>query len=239
MINNCIKFILNWIIPYRCVICKQFQHDNANFIEHEPIICKKCISIMPYLQTGCAQCNLPIKSGELCGKCLTNTIYFDITYSPYAYTFPIDKMIHQLKYAGKIDLIKPLASMMASHIQQYHDKANLPELLIAVPSHPSRLRQRGFNQSLELTKHISKLLKINYLKQAIVKTKSSPPQASLSLKKRHSAIRNSFKINHKITARHVAIIDDVMTTGATASELARTLKHNGVEYVEIWCLARA
>lgn len=129
--------------------------------------------------------------------------------------------------------------MMVRHIQQYRNTTTLPELLIAVPLHPLKLKQRGFNQALELTKYISKLTEINYVKQHVIKAKVTPPQASLNLKKRHKAVRNSFQIKQTINAKHIAIIDDVMTSGATTSELARILKRDGVKYVEVWCLARA
>lgn len=240
MINNCLKNILSHIIPHRCIVCKAFANNSEPPLNpYAPNMCSECRQALPELKYACAKCCQPIHIGELCGKCITESHYFDIVYCAYAYNFPIDKLIHQIKYGDKPEMIRCLGDLLIDHIHQHRDIRTPPELLIPVPSHPSRIRQRGFNQSLELTKHLSSKLNITFLRHSIAKCKATSPLASLNLKKRQVAIRNSFRVKQPVNAKHVAIVDDVMTSGATASELARTLKRDGVKYVEVWCIARA
>lgn len=115
----------------------------------------------------------------------------------------------------------------------------MPECIIPVPLHRRRLRQRGFNQALEIAKPLAKKLQLPVDFKTCIRTKHTRPQSELSAKKRQQNIKNAFTLKKPITAKHVAIVDDVMTTGNTVTELSALLRNNGVTTIEIWCCARA
>lgn len=112
-----------------------------------------------------------------------------------------------------------------------------PDLLIPVPMHIRKLRERGFNQSLEITKCLSKLLSIPYSNQIIIKHRATPPQAQQTLSFRQKNLKGCFKYHQKTGAKHIAIVDDVITSGATVTEITKILKRNGVDYVQAWGVA--
>jgi ComF family protein len=118
-------------------------------------------------------------------------------------------------------------------------QTDLPEAIIPVPMHHSRVRFRGFNQALEIARPISRELSIPILSNVICKSRKTVPQTQLGEKARKRNLYNSFTINDPINARHVAILDDVITTSATMNELARTLKQHGVHTVSAWSCARS
>lgn len=114
-----------------------------------------------------------------------------------------------------------------------------PQLLIPVPLHPKRYRERGFNQAIEISRHLSSNLNIPLAMNLCVRHRITPPQTSLGKKERKTNLRNAFRLAAPIATDHVAIIDDIVTTGATVTELTKTLKKAGVKRTEIWCIARA
>jgi len=114
-----------------------------------------------------------------------------------------------------------------------------PELIVPVPLHRERLRERGFNQSLEIARQVGKQLNLKIDYRSVIRVKPTPTQTDLPLKKRRSNVRNAFKVNRSIEARHITLLDDVVTTGSTTDELARCLKQSGVERVDVWTVTRA
>jgi ComF family protein len=112
-----------------------------------------------------------------------------------------------------------------------------PDALIAVPMHISRLRERGYNHSTLIAQHLSKTLKIPLLRHTLIKSKATTAQAKQSLQQRKKNLIGSFKVKKIIHAKNVAIVDDVVTTGSTADEIAKILKKNGVDYVQVWGIA--
>ena len=103
--------------------------------------------------------------------------------------------------------------------------------------HPKRLRERGYNHSQLIAKHLSKELGIPLLDNSLIKTKHTSTQASQSLKQRQKNLLGSFKVKKKLMLEHLAVVDDVVTTGATAEEIAKILKKNGVDYIQVWGIA--
>jgi len=123
--------------------------------------------------------------------------------------------------------------------QQRLDEAEQPERLIPVPLHPSRYRSRGFNQAIEIARPISTTLKIPMDNHAVKRVINTHSQSELHAKERHKNIRGAFQVKKSIDAKHIAIIDDVITTGSTVTELAKVLKKAGVERIDVWSFARA
>jgi len=149
----------------------------------------------------------------------------------------VDRLIHAFKFAGQLHIATVLGELMAGRILDTN--VPLPELLIPVPLHPIRLRERGFNQALELARVISNKLTIPIDYRSCERSRKTVAQSLLPAKERHQNIKGAFTVHHPFKVKSVAIIDDVMTTGHTVNELASVLKDAGVDHVQVWAVARA
>lgn len=208
-----------------CILCGAFSH--------EGVWCAACDADLPYLgETHCPVCALPSPSGATCGRCLRHAPGFEDAAAVFAYAFPLDKLIQAAKFSGRLVLIDRLADALAQRIH------NRPDAIIAMPLHPLRLRERGFNQSLLLAQRISKKLKIPLLSNACERTRNTSPQSTLPWQERGKNMRNAFSCSADLDEKHIAIVDDVMTTGASIEELARTLRRAGAAQVSAWVVAR-
>jgi ComF family protein len=170
--------------------------------------------------------------GDICGACLQKTPPFGHTVAAFTYAFPIDKLIGALKFHENLTLVNCLADALARQVEL------LPDCIVAMPLHPQRLRERGFNQSLLLAKRISKTLAIPLLHDACLRTRNTTPQSSLPWKERDKNVRAAFSCSIDFTGQHVAIVDDVMTTGSSAGELAKVLRECGATQISAWVVAR-
>lgn len=215
-----------------CVLC--------NDVAEEISLCESCQQDLPKIQYSCYQCGLPFKekiNDTLCGQCQQSSPPIDYLISSLAYDYPVDYLVSQLKFNRNLTFAKILSQLLLNTLQsQQHE---LPDLIIPVPLHKKRLRKRGFNQALEIARPIAKILNIPLNKQVIKRTKQTEAQSLLNAIERKKNLRQSFKIIKSITAKHVVIIDDVVTTGATVFELAKLLKKSRVEKVGVWAVARA
>ena len=197
-------------------------------------LCSACFKDLPSLPIAhCPQCALPSPEAHLCGHCLRSPPAFDLTYGLFSYEYPVDAMLQRYKYQHRLSMAARFAELMAIKI-----KCNtIPDLLIPMPLHPLRLRERGFNQSLEIAKQLNRHLHIE-VDISCQRVKAAPPQASLPLKARVKNMKNAFACKRRYDGLRIALIDDVMTTGASMNELAKTLKAAGAEHVECWVIAR-
>ena len=197
-------------------------------------LCPHCMSTLPHLHNACPRCAAPTHNNALCGKCLQNPPAQDATTSVFAYTYPIDRLISDFKYHDKLFLTQ----FFAYHIAKKVKHQPLPDMLIPVPLHPKRLRQRGYNQSLLLAKVIAKHLAIPVSYNKLIRIKNSVAQASLTPAKRKQNVKHAFKLQDDRLPRHVALIDDVLTTGYTAHAAASALRKAGIARIELWTIAR-
>lgn len=204
-------------------------------------LCSDCLNNLTWAPANsCPQCGL-ISDGSLCGSCISSPPVFDATITVFLYAYPIDAMIQRYKYSETLSLSQTFGQLLNEKIRLTNN-FNAIDLIIPMPMHPTRLKERGFNQALEVAKVLDKLLcknksrKLDY-KSAIRQT-LTPPQASLPLKDRVKNIKGAFKINKDLSGKRIAIVDDVMTTGASLNELAKTLKKAGATHVECWVIAR-
>jgi ComF family protein len=172
---------------------------------------------------------------DYCGRCISSPQPYDECFCPYQFESPISEQIRDFKYHERPELAKPLAQVLAREISA--NQLELPDLLVPVPMHLSRLRSRGYNQSARLAQELGKILSIEADYNLLIKTHNTTPQAKLGLNQRSINLKGSFTVKHSVQARKVAIVDDVVTTGATAAEIAKILKRNGVEYVQVWGIA--
>lgn len=161
--------------------------------------------------------------------------YFNQTVAGYLYEEPLKTLLKEFKFKQQLFLSKFLAQLIIKSIKA--EPESLPECLIPIPLDNNRLKQRGFNQALEIAKIISKQLSIPIDYKSCIRIKNTLPQASLSASLRKSNIKNAFKCQ-KLNYTHIAIVDDIMTTGETANELAKKLKQQEIKVIELWCCAK-
>jgi len=224
VLNHC-SSLAQWALPASCVLCGTGAAQD-NF-------CAPCKAALPHLcRARCEVCALPLTSGTLCGACLKQPPAYDKVCVQHAYAFPLDALIRAYKYGGDLALAHVLADQMPGAA------APAVDALIPMPLAHARLRERGFNQALELARVIGRRLGVPILADACRKVVDTAPQAALPWSQRARNVRGVFVCDAELGGLRVAVVDDVMTTGATLNELARNLKRAGALHVSGWMLAR-
>jgi ComF family protein len=188
---------------------------------------------------ACVRCAEPLQlaAAEPCGACLRRLPRFDATFCGFRYEYPIDHMVRTLKYHGGLAHARVLGELLAERLSA----ASMlkPTMLLPVPLASGRFRERGYNQAIELGRSLERRLGIPMRADLLVRTRETSEQAGLPRLARRRNIRAAFDLQHAIQAEHVALIDDVITTGSTVNELAKLLKKSGVRRVDVWAVARA
>jgi ComF family protein len=174
-----------------------------------------------------------------CGRCLRKPPPIDRVHAAFRYGFPVDRLLPRFKFhhdlaAGR-ELAEAMRAMLAGDLA---DAAARPGALIPVPLHPARLRERGYNQALEVARPLAKAFSIPLQHEALQRIRHIPPQSGLGALARRRNPRGAFAVSIESLPAHVALVDDVMTTGATLHECARVLKRAGVQRVDAWVAAR-
>lgn len=216
------------ILPAQpCVLCASMSD--------EGLWCKACDASLPYLnEPHCPICALPTLQGEMCGRCLSHPPIFTHTEVVFGYAFPLDKLIQAMKYGEQLALANGFAKKLAQRIE----KNNLPDFIIPMPLHPARLKERGFNQSLLLAEKVTQELNLKLLPNACQRVRDTPSQSSLKWKERDKNVRNAFHCDVDLTGKRIALVDDVMTTGASLNALAKVIKKAGAAEIHTWIVAR-
>lgn len=216
------------IFKEQCTLCQA----SPTAIPHA--LCQLCLDELPYQHSNsCRQCGVATQ-GEICGQCLKRQPYFDETHALFSYQFPLDQLLQHYKYNEALHLGQTFGKLLSTSFAF----TNI-DIIIPMPLHRNRLKARGFNQSLEMAKVIAKQTNIPLDVDGCQKVKDRPPQASLAYKDRIKNIKKAFLCNKTYHGLHVAIVDDVMTTGATLNELSSMLKQAGAAKVSCYVLARA
>ncbi len=219
------------LLKQNCLLCASPQANQTG-------LCGACLADLPWHPpSSCPQCGLA-SDGNVCGSCIGSPPDFDATSAVFLYSFPIDAMMQRYKYGNMLSLSQTFGQLLSEKIRPASLNNGLIDLVIPMPMHPARIKERGFNQALE----IAKILTRNHAEKldfkSVIRQKLTPPQASLPLKERVKNIKGAFKVNGDFSGKRIAIVDDVMTTGASLNELAKTLKKTGASHVECWVVAR-
>jgi ComF family protein len=204
------------------------------------LLCPACAADLPRWQLACCPCCArPTVHGEICGRCLSKPPSLDVTHAAYRYEFPLDKLIQAFKYGHRLALGAYFGRQLAAHLAQFAaPRANI-DRIIPLPLHGERLRTRGFNQALELARPISAQWQIPIDKTSCQRIRNTPAQADLPWRQRLRNIRGAFHCSADLSGQRILLIDDVMTTGASLNECARTLKLHGAAEVTALVVARA
>ena len=240
MIKNILKNISNLVYPRICVACKKTLGED----QPTNYICYSCLSAIqknkpPFCQI-CGR-HLDPKKGfsSLCVKCKRSRYAFDRAFSPCSYSGTTRELIQLLKYKNKIYLAKPLAGFLVEFIKEYDFPIDMADLIVPIPLHKRKLREREFNQSQLLAKHVSDEFNVRLSDGNLFRIKDNQAQAELTDEKRWENVMGIFGLNNPIefSNKTIILIDDVITTGATVSEAASTLKENGANLVFVLTLA--
>jgi len=229
-LERAVATIINFLLPQVCVVCKAKAESN---------LCVRCRTKLPRINYGCTCCGRELSQNALiCGECLKHPPPFTHTIAPFFYAPPIDQLIIALKFHGHLLNAKLLGELLAEHLSTYYRNHPKPELIIPVPLHRTRLQERGFNQALEIAKPIAKKLNLPLERYHCKRIKNTAAQTSLTAEERHANVKKAFLIAGKIPA-HIAVIDDVVTTGSTIVEFCKALRCSGAITIDVWCCAKS
>jgi ComF family protein len=219
--------LLSAWLPVPCVFCGSAGAHGG--------ICLGCRADLPGVEDArCPVCAIATPAAQVCGQCLKAPPAFAHSVAAASYAFPLDAAIVRLKYGKDLGLVGALGRLLHAAVQA----EPRPDIVVPMPLSPARLRTRGFNQAAELARVVAETLQIPLVPDAAARTRDAPPQASLPLAERAKNVRGAFSCTRNVKGVKVALVDDVMTTGASLDELARELRRAGAEAVCCWVLAR-
>lgn len=233
MVNKWLKIVQRFVkhclqFPIDCLFC--CQPSMRAFA-----LCTRCEQLLPWLGAVCPCCALPQDDEQNGCQCVKKAPSYDALQALFDYAWPIKNIIAKWKYGGQLHF-----AMMLAHFMIQRLKPRYPiDCVIPVPLHPQKLRQRGFNQSIELAVPIAMHLNIPLDRRSCTRMINTASQSHLDRAGRQKNIKSSyFAISPEFKAKHVLIIEDIVTTGATINALSGALKSQGVQTVEIWCCCR-
>lgn len=201
----------------------------------DALLCTACDADLPRLAGPlCPRCALASPSGQVCGRCLARAPHYDATVAALAYRFPADVLVHALKFQGELALAPLLGGLLAAAVA---DTARV-DVVIPVPLSPRRLADRGCNQAMELARPAARARGARLDPALCERARDTPAQLGLPYAERAANVRGAFAAPRLLAGLSVAVVDDVMTTGATLDEIARTLKAAGAASVVNWVVAR-
>ena len=219
-----------WVLPLRCLLCGA---PGAGGMD----LCADCAAELPRNRSCCARCALPLATpAALCGECQRRLPPWDAAWAPFRYGWPLDRLESRYKFGADLAAGRVLSMLW----QREPCPIRLPQLLLSVPLHHSRLRRRGYNQALELARPLARAAGVPLRHDALLRRRSTAAQTELDAVARRRNVHGAFAVREGVALpAHVAVLDDVMTTGATLAECARVLRRAGVQRVDVWALARA
>lgn len=228
-----IKKITDLLLPYSCRHCHQPGYRQLD-------LCEECYQELPWLHSACQRCALPLPHpSPQCGWCTNQKLYFDYSYIAFDYMEPISQFIKQFKFHHQFSDGALLSRLFFDFLSSQYQNRAWPERVIPMPLHFHRIKERGFNQCIELLRPIQRAEGFCLDVHSCTRIKNTSQQILLSTEKRQHNLRKAFQVEWQTAPPdRVAIFDDVVTTGTTVNELAKCLKKSGVQSVEVWALAR-
>jgi ComF family protein len=223
---------LSTLLPTQCALCRAWSRDR---------VCAACLDRYVLPGPRCTRCALRVPGGSAtCGACLVQPPPFDAALAALDYGHPWDRLVASFKFHAALDLATPLAALLAGAWRA--SGAPRPDRLVPVPLSAARLAERGYNQAWQLARPLARLLGCAADPRLLLRIKDTPHQLAFPVARRAANVQSAFAVEparrHELRGRHVAVIDDVMTTGATAAEIARALRHAGAAAVHVWVVAR-
>lgn len=227
--DNCFARLERWraaghaLLPQACALCAAECATD--------IVCAACDRAMPRLPPACPTCALPTPGGVRCGRCVAHPPPFAAALAAFTYAYPVDRLLHALKYGGALAHADYFADALAPRI------VALPDLVVALPLAPARQRERGFNQAREIARRLAARVGVP-LADGLVRARDTAAQTALPWSDRRRNVRGAFAALPALARRRIAIVDDVMTTGATLEAAATAALRGGAVAVDVWVAAR-
>jgi ComF family protein len=231
MVYNWLGRLRSALYPPTCRLCGDAGGQGLD-------LCPGCMADLPGIGSACRRCARPLPEGVaegLCGACQRRPPALDRCHALLRYEFPVDYLIHRLKFQRDLAMAELLGGLLARSL----GAVDRPERLVPVPLHRRRLRERGYNQALEMARPLARALGLSLDPGLVRRVRPTECQSLLPVAERRRNVRRAFAVASSDLPAHVAILDDVYTTGSTANELAATLKRAGVKRVDLWVVARA
>jgi ComF family protein len=222
-ISGRVRSVLQLALPQRCALCAA----HAGCL----LVCAACDACLPRPGPACPVCALPTADGSICGRCTRQAPPFAATRAAFHYAFPVDRLLHALKYAGVLAYAEFFAAALAARVD------DTPDLVVPMPLAPARQRQRGFNQAHEIARRVARMRGLP-LAAALARVRDTPAQAGLRWRERARNVRGAFVAHPAVAGRSIALVDDVMTTGASLAAAATAARRAGAARVEAWVAAR-
>lgn len=220
--------LLDHLLPRRCSLCLQL--DDGGF-------CDPCQQLLPWTTLCCERCSVAMKEPGICGHCQNSKSPWDRLLAACHYRDPVARHLQLLKYHGRLHHATALGTMLALYVIKNGD--SMPQALIPVPLHPSRLRQRGYNQADLLAQQVGSMLSIPVDRSLLKRVHNTPSQTTLDESQRAKNMQNAFAVNAMGRYDAVAVIDDVITSGATMHAACIQLRRSGIAELNGWAIARA
>ena len=223
-----LRHFISGILPSRCISCGSQSATGY---------CRRCYLLLPRIVHRCYQCGKVLTRTSRCGQCLNAPPPFKSSFIPFVYSPPVSAAIQKLKFHQNFAAGRALAE---AFVESFESKAaHYPEVLVPIPLHSKRLRQRGFNQSLFLAKTIGLGLGISVDPHLLKRTRHTEPQSNLMEKQRKENVKDAFALAFRPPGYgHIALVDDVVTSGNTVRAAAKILKRSGIHEISIWAIAK-
>ena len=233
MLRRLLDQTLDRLYPPTCLLCGAPGHAGLD-------LCPGCLVDLPHNTRCCAGCALPLPcdypAGVRCGECLRRSRPFVACHAAFLYEDPLPALVGGAKFHARLNVARLLGLCLARYLVE--QRAELPDLIIPVPLHPSRARERGYNQALEVARAAAGRLGLPLDASCCTRVRVTSPQTGLEKDARRRNVRGAFAVRRPLPAARIAILDDVLTTGSTAAELARVLGEAGARRVDVWAVAR-
>ena len=221
------------MLPPTCVLCGAPGTCGLD-------LCAGCLEDLPHNHHACSRCAHPLpwdlQATGVCGTCQGQPPPQDASHIPFLYQDAIPSLVIGAKFHGRLNLARLLGLCLARSLRQ--EGISRPDIILPVPLHPQRMRERGYNQALEIARALSRELAIPVDPSLCARLRATPPQVGLEREERRHNVRGAFGVIGPVAARHLVILDDVVTTGGTAGELARVLRQAGAARIDLWAVAR-
>lgn len=227
-VDGWLRKAVRTVFSPRCLLCGESGADGRD-------LCRACAGALPWNDSACLRCALPLSAPGICGACLQRPPPLTETHAAFVYGFPLDRLVPRFKFHNDLAAGRLLSELML----QGMSRLPKPSALVPVPLHDSRLRRRGYDQAQELARALARALQVPLLPEALVRTRATAPQSELDAGARQRNLRRAFEVRAGAALPdHVTLVDDVMTTGATLEAAAKRLRRAGVARVDAWVCAR-
>ena len=228
------SLLASWL-PRQCILCSA-PSGALN-------CCAGCRGDLPWIESPCMRCGAPLPPdyyGDACARCRVTTPAIDRVVSALIYEYPVDRLVTLAKFQARPDSARVLGELLGLHLhaRQAAGLLNLPDLILPVPLHRLRLARRGFNQALEIARPVARALGLPLVADACLRKRHTVEQTRLTGLDRSRNTSDAFCALTDLTGQHVAVIDDVVTTGSTVEAMALALQAAGTKRIQIWSVAR-